>query len=295
MAGKVLVPVREHIDRLIAMRLQLDVMGTENVIVARTDSEAATLITSTIDPRDHPFILGSTNASLPSLYDAMAEAEAKGASGSALADVEDKWLAAAKMCTYAEAVKEALSKTADGSSKVARFDAEWKKAGPFGLSNSTARKLAKSLGADPYWDWDACRSREGYYRVRGGVEYCVVRAIAFAPYADLLWMETKVPSLDEARYFSKGVLSVHPWAMLSYNLSPSFNWDATKMTDAQLKDFVWELGRMGYVFQFITLAGFHADSLVISTFARDYAKEGMVSFPLFTFSISIGDRSERWF
>ena len=143
MAGKVLVPISEHINRLVAVRLQFDIMGVENVIVARTDAEAATLITSNIDVRDHPYILGSTNPQQKSLVSVLEEARAQGKTGKALQQVEDNWTQEAGMKLYSEAVVEALK----GLKKDGLVDEFVKKA--FSLSNEDARALAKSYGVDP--------------------------------------------------------------------------------------------------------------------------------------------------
>jgi isocitrate lyase len=252
MAGKVLVPTSEHINRLVAVRLQFDIMGVENIIVSRTDAEAATLITSNIDRRDHPFILGSTNPNLPALAVAMEEAMAAGKTGDALQAVEDNWIRAAGVKLYSAAVIDALHASSNPRKKdfVAEFTAKVSK-----LSNSEARQLAKSFGVDPFWDWDAPRPREGYFRYEGGTKACINRACSYAPYSDLLWMETKKPIFSQAKEFSDGVLSAFPNIMLAYNLSPSFNWDAAGMSDDQIKNFINDLGKIGFVWQFITLAG----------------------------------------
>merc|ERR1739845_21758 len=104
------------------------------------------------------------------------------------------------------------------------------------------------------------------------------RAIAFAPYADCIWMETGKPILSQATQFAKEVRAAWPHQMLAYNLSPSFNWDAAGMTDAQMESFVWDLAKMGFCWQFITLAGFHCNALSIDLFARDYAKRGALAY-----------------
>jgi isocitrate lyase len=155
MAGKVLVPISEHCNRIIAVRLQFDIMGTENIIVARTDAEAATMLTSTIDPRDHPFVIGSTKQGQVELGAAMDAALASGKTGDALAAVEDAWISEAGLCLYSEAVTRALKASGKGD-KADQFLAQYPK-----LSNAKARELAKSFGVDPYWNWDAPRAREG--------------------------------------------------------------------------------------------------------------------------------------
>ncbi|KAF9977519.1 isocitrate lyase 1 [Actinomortierella ambigua] len=272
MAGKVLVPISEHINRLVACRLQFDIMGVENLIVARTDSEAATLITSNIDPRDHAFILGVTNPNLRPLVVEMAAAQEAGKFGDELQAVEDNWVKSANIKLYRDAVADAL-KTAGKSSVVA----EWLQKSEF-LANPEARQLAKSYGVEPYWDWDLPRTREGYYRYQGGTRCAINRAVAFAPYSDLLWMETKSPILAQATEFSQGVLAKHPKVMLAYNLSPSFNWDAAGMTDNDMRVFISELGKLGFSWQFITLAGFHANALGIDVFAREFGDKGMYAY-----------------
>ena len=272
MAGKVLVPISEHINRLVACRLQFDIMGTETIIVARTDAEAATLITSTIDSRDHPFILGSTNPKLKPLNTVMNEAQAAGKTGAALQAVEDKWIEDAGIKLYHEAVADALKAAGKGAA-VADFV---KKAAK--LSNDDARALAKSLGVNPFWCWDAPRVREGFYRYQGGTPACVVRGAAYARYADLCWMETKKPIYAQAKEFADGVHAVVPHAILAYNLSPSFNWDAAGMSDTQISSFIHDLAKLGFHWQFITLGGFHSNALISDLFARDYAKRGMLAY-----------------
>ncbi|KAI8846473.1 isocitrate lyase [Chytridium lagenaria] len=257
MAGKVLVPVQEHINRL-------------NVVVARTDAEAATLITSNIDRRDHPFIIGSTNPHLKPLAETMDAAQAAGKTGEALQAVEDEWVAKAGLKLYSVAVAEALTAAGKDPKEFLAKSAN--------LSNAEARLLAKAHGVDPFWDWDAPRVREGYYRYEGGTKACTSRAIAYAAYADLLWMETKSPIYSQAKEFSEGVLAAHPEIMLAYNLSPSFNWDAAGMSDNQIRTFIDDLGKLGFVWQFITLAGFHSDALITDLFARDYASRGMLAY-----------------
>jgi len=121
------------------------------------------------------------------------------------------------------------------------------------------------------------RTAEGFYRVRAGLESCVARGLAFAPYSDLLWMETSTPDLDEARKFAEGVKAVYPDQMLAYNCSPSFNW-RRHLDDATIAKFQKELGAMGYKFQFITLAGFHALNYSMFHLAQGYAADGMPAY-----------------
>lgn len=180
LGGKVLIPTSQHIRTLNAARLAADVAGTPTVVIARTDAEAATLITSDVDERDQEFITGE-------------------------------------------------------------------------------------------------RTAEGFYKVRNGIEPCIARAKAYAPYSDLIWMETGTPDLELARKFSEAVRSEFPDQMLAYNCSPSFNWKK-HLDDDTIAKFQRELGAMGFKFQFITLAGFHALNYSMFDLAHGYARNGMSAY-----------------
>merc|ERR1712151_1403418 len=258
MGGKVLVSTGEHVQRLIACRMQADVLNSPLVIVARTDAEAATMIDSNIDPIDHPHIKGATVPDAESLADAMRKGTDK------------DWETRAGVMTYPDAVAKALkAKGADAN--------KWLK-DSLKMSMPEMQKTAKHLGVEVYFDWEKARSVEGYYRIKGSNEFCIQRAIAFAPYADSVWMETGKPILSQANQFATEVRAAVPHQMLSYNLSPSFNWDSSGMTDAQMESFVWDLAKLGFCWQFITLAGFHCDALSIDLFAKDYAKRGAAAY-----------------
>lgn len=180
LGGKVLVPTQEAINKLIAARLAADVCGVPTLLVARTDADAADLLTSDIDPRDHKFVTGK-------------------------------------------------------------------------------------------------RTTEGFYEVKNGVEQGIDRGLAYAPYADLIWMETSNPDLDYARKFAEGIHAKFPGKMLAYNCSPSFNW-AAKLSVPEMETFREELAAMGYKFQFITLAGFHALNTSMFELALAYKKRGMAGY-----------------
>jgi isocitrate lyase len=180
LGGKVLIPTSQHIRTLNAARLAADVCDVPSVVIARTDAQAATLLTTDVDERDQPFVTGT-------------------------------------------------------------------------------------------------RTAEGFYRVRNGIEPCIARGLAYAPYADLLWMETSKPDLDVAREFAEGVKSVYPDQMLAFNCSPSFNWRA-HLDDSTIAKFSKELAAMGYRFQFITLAGFHALNHSMFDLASGFAAEGMPAY-----------------
>ena len=180
MGGKVLVPTQEAVHKLVAARLAADVMGVPTVLLARTDAEAAGLLTSDIDPSDKPFLTGE-------------------------------------------------------------------------------------------------RSSEGFYRVRNGFEQAVARGLAYAQYADLVWCETGTPDLEFARRFAEAIQRKFPGKMLAYNCSPSFNWKRN-LDDRTIARFQTELGAMGYKFQFITLAGFHAVNYSMFELAHGYARNNMTAF-----------------
>ncbi|GAA3454221.1 isocitrate lyase [Dactylosporangium matsuzakiense] len=180
LGGKVLIPTGQHVRTLQAARLAADVAGVPTLIVARTDAQAATLLTTDVDERDLPFVSGE-------------------------------------------------------------------------------------------------RTHEGFYRFRNGVAACIARGIAYAPYSDLLWMETSTPDLEVARQFAEAVKREYPDQMLAYNCSPSFNW-RKHLDDATIAKFQRELGHMGYKFQFITLAGFHALNYSMFDLARGYASDGMTAY-----------------
>ncbi|EOD45828.1 Isocitrate lyase/phosphorylmutase [Neofusicoccum parvum] len=275
MAGKVLVPISEHINRLVAIRAQADIMGSDLLAIARTDSEAATLITSTIDPRDHAFIQGATNPALQPLGDLMRAAEEAGKSGDQLQAIEDQWIAQAGLKLFHEAVADTINAGVHVNKKelIDQFLKQSK-----GKSNLEARAIAKGItGVDIFFDWNAARTREGYYRYQGGTQCAVNRAVAYAPYADLIWMESKLPDYKQAKEFADGVHAVWPEQKLAYNLSPSFNWKAAMPRDEQ-ETYIKRLAALGYCWQFITLAGLHQTALIADTFSKAYAKRGMAAY-----------------
>jgi len=259
MGGKVLVSTSEHIQRLIAFRLQADVLNSPLVVVARTDAEAATMIDSNIDPIDHPHIKGATVKGVEYLSEAMRKGTDK------------DWETRSGCMTYPDAVAKAMKAKGQDAAK-------WLK-DCLKMSLTQMREAAAKLGfGDIHFDWEAARSVEGYYRIKGSNEFCIERAIAFAPYADAMWMETGKPILAQATQFATEVRAACPWAMLAYNLSPSFNWDGAGMTDAQMESFIWDLAKLGFCWQFITLAGFHCDALSIDLFAKAYATKGAAAY-----------------
>jgi isocitrate lyase len=184
MAGKVLVPISEHINRLVAIRLQYDIMGVSNLVIARTDSEAATLITSNVDERDHAFILGTPNAELKPLVSIMHAAESKGHSGDQLQALEDEWLKQARLELYPQTLARALKSQGVSDQDVQRFLSQV--SGTAHASREESLRVAKEefgLKQVPYWNWDAPRTREGFYRYQGGTRCAINRAVEFAPFA----------------------------------------------------------------------------------------------------------------
>lgn len=180
LGGKVLVPTREAVQKLIAARLAADVMDVPTLIIARTDAEGARLLTSDIDPYDRAFVSGD-------------------------------------------------------------------------------------------------RTSEGFFRIRNGIEAAIARGRAYAPYAEMIWCETATPDLHEAQRFAEGILSHYPNKMLAYNCSPSFNW-RKNLDETTIKRFQRELAAMGYKFQFITLAGFHALNMGMFELALGYRSSGMTAY-----------------
>ncbi|KAJ0424490.1 isocitrate lyase [Aspergillus carlsbadensis] len=275
MAGKVLVPISEHINRLVAIRAQADIMGSDLLAIARTDSEAATLITSTIDHRDHAFIIGSTNPDIQPLNDLMVIAEQAGKNGAELQAIEDEWIAKAGLKLFGQAVVDAINKSPLPNKEKSIQD--YLKAAK-GKSNSEARAIAKRIvGTDIYFNWESPRTREGFYRYQGGTQCAVNRAVAYAPFADLIWMESKLPDYAQAKEFADGVHAVWPEQKLAYNLSPSFNWKKAMPRDEQ-ETYIKRLGALGYSWQFITLAGLHTTALITHQFAKAYSQQGMRAY-----------------
>lgn len=194
--------------------------------------------------------------------------------------VESRFVAAweddAGLMTYGEAVADVLAFAASEGEPADMSAEEWRE---FAATASlySARAKAKELGVDPGWDCELSKTPEGYYQIRGGIPYAIAKSLAAAPFADLLWMETKTADLDDARQFADAIHAKFPDQMLAYNLSPSFNWDTTGMTDEQMKQFPEELGKMGFVFNFITYGGHQIDGVAAEEFATSLQQDGMLA------------------
>lgn len=277
LAGKVLVPIGEHINRLNIARFQWDVMGTENLVIARTDSESGRLISSAIDVRDHEFILGVAEEGSAPLAETLQEMEAIGASGAEIDAFEADWVKKTRLVTFDEAAVEQMKAQGVSSENIGSYLKYVKENSNTGITKR--RELAKQYASKPIaFNWDIPRTREGYYHYRAGMEAATKRAIAFAPYADLLWVETGDPNVEVAAKLGRAVRKVFPRKGLVYNLSPSFNWMAHGFTDATLKSFIWDIAKEGFVLQLISLAGLHSTATITNELARDYRKDGMLAY-----------------
>jgi isocitrate lyase len=188
----------------------------------------------------------------------------------------DAWQNDAGLLTYGEAVADLLE-FAEGEGEPRDMTvAEWRK---FAQRTPlyTAREKARQLGTDPNWDCERAKTPEGYYQIRGGIPYAIAKSLAAAPFADLLWMETKTADLVDAREFADAIHAEFPDQMLAYNLSPSFSWDTTGMTDDEMRAFPEELGKLGFVFNFITYGGHQIDGVASEEFATNLRQDGMLA------------------
>ena len=275
LAGKVLVPIGEHINRLVATRFQWDLMGSENLLIARTDSESGKLLSNNIDVRDHEFILG-VNEDAPPLAETLQEMELKGAPGGEIDAFEADWVKNHELMTYDEAVERHLS--SQGRREEYHKYEQHVQQNP-DMSLSTRRTTARTTtNTDPFFSWNIPRTREGYYHYRAGLPAATKRAIAFAPYAELLWLETSTPSVSNAAGFASTIHASHPGKWLVYNLSPSFNWTGEGFTPDTLKSFVWDLAEHGFVLQLVSLAGLHSTATITQELSKGFATEGMKAY-----------------
>lgn len=277
LAGKVLVPIGEHINRLNAARFQWDVMGSENLVIARTDSESGKLISSAIDVRDHELILGVAEEGIAPLAETLQEMEAAGAPGPEIDAFEAEWVKKTRLVTFDEAAVEQLKSQGVAQDKIDSYLRAVEANANMGITKR--REIANQYAKKPIvFDWDIPRTREGYYHYRAGMKAATKRAIAFAPYADLLWVETGDPNVEVAAKLGRTVRQVFPGKGLVYNLSPSFNWMAHGFTDAKLKSFIWDIAKEGFVLQLISLAGLHSTATITNELAKEYKKDGMLAY-----------------
>jgi isocitrate/methylisocitrate lyase len=188
----------------------------------------------------------------------------------------DAWQDDAGLETYGEAVADLLEFRESEGEPPDLSAAEWRRFAER-ASLYIAREKAKELGADVAWDCERAKTPEGYYQVRGGIPYAIAKSLAAAPFADILWMETKTADLADARQFAEAIHAEFPDQMLAYNLSPSFNWDTTGMSDDEMRAFPEELGKMGFVFNFITYGGHQVDGVASEEFATALKEDGMLA------------------
>ncbi|KAK0257699.1 mitochondrial 2-methylisocitrate lyase [Friedmanniomyces endolithicus] len=275
LAGKVLVPVGEHINRLVAARFQWDLMGTENLVIARTDSESGKLLSSAIDVRDHEYILGVTETDVEPLAETLQMMEQSGATSADIDKFEADWVKKHRLVTFDDAASAHIK--AQGKDASAYLD-QMKKERSTPLSRRRKVAAEHAGGTPVAFSWDIPRTREGFYHYSAGLSAATKRAIAYAPYADLLWLETADPSVENAAGFSAEIHESFPAKKLVYNLSPSFNWSGHGFSEDKLKSFIWDLAKHGFVLQLISLAGLHSTATITSELARRYRTEGMKAY-----------------
>jgi len=188
----------------------------------------------------------------------------------------EAWEADAGVKIYAEAVADTMKFRLEEGAEFELSVDEWV---AFAKVSSLreARAKANSMGVDSFWDMEVARTPEGYFQIKGGIDYAVAKSLAVAPFCDLIWMETKTANLEYAKKFSDAIHATYPDKMLAYNLSPSFNWDTTGMTDEEMRVFPEELGKLGYVFNFITYGGHQVDGLAAEEFATALIEDGMLA------------------
>jgi isocitrate lyase len=188
----------------------------------------------------------------------------------------DAWEDEAGLNTLGEAVAEVIEFRASDGEPVEISVDDWRRFAAH-ASLSAARERARELGVEVDWDCEVAKTPEGYYQVRGGIPYAVAKSLAAAPFADLLWMETRTANLDDAREFAEAIHAEFPEKMLAYNLSPSFSWDTTGMSDEEMRRFPEELGKLGFVFNFITYGGHQIDGLAAEEFGTALKQDGMLA------------------
>ncbi len=186
------------------------------------------------------------------------------------------WRAEAGLKTYGEAIADILEFRIDEGQRLDMSPEEWR-AFARGASFSQIRESADSLGIRVDWDPELPKTPDGYYQVQGGIDYAIAKSLAAAPFADVLWMETKTADLADARRFAQAVHAEFPDKMLAYNLSPSFNWDTTGLSDDEMRRFPEDLGKLGFVFNFITYGGHQIDGLAAEEFATALREDGMLA------------------
>ncbi len=186
------------------------------------------------------------------------------------------WRTEAGLKSYGQAVTDVVESRADEGERFDMSVEEWlafsKRA-----SFYEVRERAKSMGIQVVWDCELPKTPEGFYQIQSGIDFAIRRSLAVAPFADILWMETKTANLEDARTFAKAIHAEYPDKMLAYNLSPSFNWDTTGMSNEEMRQFPEELGKLGFAFNFITYGGHQIDGLAAEEFATALKEDGMLA------------------
>jgi isocitrate lyase len=188
----------------------------------------------------------------------------------------DAWQSAAGLMTYREAVAEAMAFRAEEGVELSMTLDEWD-AFSERASWHVAQAKADEMGLDVHWDARIAKTPEGYYQIRGGIPFAIAKSLAVAPFCDIIWMETKTADLEDAKVFAEAIKAVYPDKMMAYNLSPSFNWDTTGMTDDEMRAFPAEIGKLGFVFNFITYGGHQIDGLASEEFSASLQEDGMLA------------------
>ena len=186
------------------------------------------------------------------------------------------WQSEAGLKTYGQAVAEAMESRTDEGERFDMSAEEWQEFSKC-ASFYEVRERAKAMGIQVVWDCELPKTPEGYYQIQSGIGYAIARSLAVAPFADLLWMETKTADLEDAKMFADAIHAEYPDKMLAYNLSPSFNWDTTGMSDEEMRRFPEELGKLGFVFNFVTYGGHQIDGSAAEEFATALKEDGMLA------------------
>jgi isocitrate lyase len=202
---------------------------------------------------------------------------AKGVIGSQIDAFETNWAKETKLVTFDEAAVAHMQKEGVNQAKIDEYLNATVQDRDMGITRR--RALASHYSKTPvYFNWDVPRTREGYYHFRAGMEAATKRALAFAPYADLLWVETGDPNVDVAAKLARAVKEEYPNKGLVYNLSPSFNWMAHGFTAETLKSFIWDIAKEGFVLQLVSLAGLHSTATISCELARNFKSDGMKAY-----------------
>lgn len=279
LAGKVLVPMSEHINRLVATRFQWDIMGCENIIIARTDAESGKLLSSAIDVRDHEFLLGVADESIAPLAETLQVMEMNGSSSAVINDFEAAWIKNTRLMTCDEAMVDQMLGLHCPQTVLDTY-LQATSQNP-NMSINDRKALASKLASHSLvFNIDTPRTREGYYHYRAGIPAATKRAGAYADYADALWVETSTPTVSVAKALATDLHRHAPGKPLVYNLSPSFNWlsPTNGFTEDTLASFTTDLAQVGYCFQLISLAGLHSTALASARLSRAFADRGMLGY-----------------